>query len=410
MAGSAIPPCGRWFRLWTTPSGPTFGVAGTDDAVPTNAPKMHKPLLPVLSSIALLAGACQRDSAQWSEPRTVADENRPTQFGAPARSRFGLPEMGAAGAQAGAATQFTGEAPGAWRELPAQPNNFKDRVWQLGDDATTECYLTAGVRGGVAGNLARWYGQFGAAPAAVESLPVVEFAGQPGRLLELTGTYKGNQGWAMMLAFRAKGDVVTTLKFTGPEAAVKAHRDDFLGLAKVLRAASASPLPNVPPIERGQAMPSDHPPIAGDATHDMSPPPSPFTADVPAGWQPVPGSQRVLHHSFGDGGEVYVSQLGGGLRAMLDIWRGEVAAGPASDTEFAAVGKTPMLGAEAALLDVAGDFTSMSGKQIPGARILVAALDAGGSITFAKLVGKAADVEGQRAAFVKFCASLRRQP
>jgi hypothetical protein len=95
---------------------------------------------------------------------------------------------------------------------------------------------------------------------------------------------------------------------------------------------------------------------------------------------------------------------------MLDIWRGEVGAGNATDAEFAAVGKVPMLGGEAALLDVAGDFRSMSNKQIAGARILVAALELGGAITFAKLVGKAADVEAQRPAFLQFCKSLRRQP
>jgi len=366
----------------------------------------------VLSLSLLLSGGCQRQTAAWSDPHTVSSEQRPTRLGAPARERPAPPDLRGGASGAAATLQFVGQAPAAWKELPAQPSSFKDRLWRIGDDEATECYLTAGVGGGVAVNLNRWYGQFGAAPAAPESLPVVEFAGQPARLLELTGTYKGKPGSAMMLVFRAKGDVVTTLKFTGPEATVTAHRDDFLELAKALRASSASPMPSAPPIDRGQQMPSDHPPIgggAGGAERDMSPPPSPFAADVPAGWTPVPGSQRVLHHSFGDGGEVYVSQLGGGLRAMLDIWRGEVGVGTASDAEFAAVGKVPMLGGEAALLDVAGDYHSMSGKQIAGARILVAALEQGGAITFAKLVGTAADVEAQRPAFLQFCASLRRQ-
>lgn len=369
---------------------------------------MHKPVLCLLILTSLSWTSCQRQTAEWSEPHKVTSEQRPTQWGAAAKERLALPDM--RGNVTSGARQFAGEAPPAWKELPAQPASFKDRLWRLGDDESTECYLTAGVGGGVGVNLNRWYGQFGAQPAAVESLPVVEFAGQPARLLELTGTYKGKAGSAMLLAFRSQGDVVTTLKFTGPEATVLAHRDDFLELAKVLRPSSASPMPGAPPIERGQQMPSDHPPIAGGADRDTSPAPAPFTADVPAGWTPVPGSQRLLHHSFGDGGEVYVSQLGGGMRAMLDIWRGEVGADKASDAEFAAVGKVAMLGGEASLLDVAGNYRSMSGKQIEGARLLVAALEQGGAITFVKLVGKAADVEAQRPAFLAFCGSLRRQP
>lgn len=371
---------------------------------------MRTTAFPVLVLCSLLAVACQRQTAEWSEPRTVSSAQRPTQWGASTKERLGLSDMRQPAA-AGGERQFVGETPAGWSELPGQPARFRDRIWQVGDDPDAECYLTNAVGGGVAGNLARWYGQFGIQePAAVESLPVIEFAGGPGRLLELTGAFSGKPGYGMLLAFSSRGDMVTTLKFTGPEATVNAHRDEFLALAKSLRASTASPMPQAPPIERGQQLPSDHPPIPGGAERDTSPPPQPFTAAVPAGWTPVPGSQRLLHHSFGAEGEIYVSQLGGGLRPMLDIWRGEVGAGPATDEQFAAVGKVPMLGGEAALLDVAGDFRSMSGKEIPGARMLVAALEDGGSITFAKLVGRAADVEAQRPAFLEFCASMRRRP
>jgi len=316
------------------------------------------------------------------------------------------------GTAAPATKQFVGQAPAGWNELPGQPARFRDRLWRLADDGEAECYLTNGVGGGVAGNLSRWYGQFGIQePAAVESLPVIEFAGRPGRLLELSGTYIDKPGYGMLLAFASQGDMVTTLKFTGPVTTVQAHKDEFLELARTLRASSASPMPSAPPIERGQQMPDGHPPVAGGAERDTEPPPSPFTAAVPAGWQPVPGSQRLMHHSFGDGGEVYVSQLGGGMRAMLDIWRGEIMGlGQLSDEEFAAIATVPMLDGEGSLLDVAGDYRSMGGKQIEGGRLLVAAQEDGGSIVFAKMFGKATDVEAQRQAFLQFCASLRRRP
>ncbi len=368
---------------------------------------MRHPVLLVLFLIPWFP-ACERQSVAWSEPKAVPAEQRPTKWGAAAKDRLVLPEVGATG---GGARQFVGQAPAGWEELPAQPARFRDRLWRVAGDAAAECYLTNAVGGGVAGNLARWYGQFGITqPAAVESLPVIEFAGRPGRLLELSGTFAGKTGQAMLLAFTSQGDTVTTLKFTGPEPLVHAHREEFLQLAKSLRASSASPMPSAPPIERGQQLPADHPPVAGGAERDTSLAAGPFVGDVPADWTPAPGSQRLLHHTFGDGGEVYLSQLGGGMRPMLDIWRGEIGVGKLTDEEFAAVAKVPMLGGEASLLDVAGHFRSMGGKEIQGARLLVAALEQDGMIVFAKLVGRAEEVAAQRAPFLAFCASLRRQP
>ncbi len=62
------------------------------------------------------------------------------------------------------------------------------------------------------------------------------------------------------------------------------------------------------------------------------------------------------------------------------------------------------------MLDLTGDFRSMSGKQIQGARLLVAARSEGNTIVFCKLVGTAAEVGKQVDAFRSFCASVRRVP
>src|SRR5690606_441933 len=104
----------------------------------------------------------------------------------------------------------------------------------------------------------------------------------------------------------------------------------------------------------------------------------------------------------------YVSQLGGTPRQMFDIWRGEIGAQPLDDRQFADLKKVPMMGGEALLMDVTGEFRSMTGKHIPAARLLVAAFSDGAAITFVKLVGPAAEVQAQVAAFETFCGSLRR--
>jgi hypothetical protein len=369
-------------------------------------------------SLFLLLPACGGDTAAFEAAKTLPAAKRPTTWDVPAKERLALPEMGPA-TQGQAAATFVGQTPAGWEEQPSQPARFRDLLWRVAGDAGTECYLTARVGGTVPQNLQRWVGQFGLTEVpAVESLPVVEFGEQAGRLLELHGTFQGKPEQGTLLVFVSGGDGLSTLRFNGPSAVLKAQKDKFLALAKSLRRAGAAAKPSAgapaggtsgtgtaPPIDPHQPMPAGHPPTgAGQA------PAAPFTATVPAGWTKKQDSSRPLHHTFGSDGEVYVSQMGGSMRAMLDIWRGEVGLPAADDAEFAAVAKQPVLGADGVLLDVQGDFRSMSGKTIAGARLLVGAVAVGNAIVFAKLVGPAADVAAQADGFRTFCESLRRNP
>ena len=55
---------------------------------------------------------------------------------------------------------------------------------------------------------------------------------------------------------------------------------------------------------------------------------------MPGGWKAKAGSRRILHHTFGANSEVYIGQLGGELRQMLDIWRFELQLEAMTDAEF----------------------------------------------------------------------------
>lgn len=365
-----------------------------------------------IAFLSLLAAGCGGDTAEFGPPRSLPKERRPTVWDATPKQRLGLPDMRAPSAQG--PKRYVAAAPAGWEELPPQPSRFRESLWRVAGVDGTECYVTAGVGGGVAQNMARWYGQFGVTSVpAIESLPVVEFAGRPARLVELTGTFGGKPAQGMLLAFFADGDAVTTLKFTGPESVVAGNRQKFLDLAQALRLATASPDPKAPPIEPGQPMPPGHPPTGagGTAPPAQAPAPAaPFTATAPATWSSKTGTSRWLHHGFGADGEVYVGQLDGTLKPTLDIWRGEMGLSPMSDAEYEQLPQMAFLGEDSVLLDLAGNFQSMSGKQIPDARLLVAARSDGGAIVFVKLVGPAADVAAQVDAFRQFCASVRRAP
>lgn len=309
----------------------------------------------------------------------------------------------------GAAKNVLANTPAGWEELPAEPQNFKNAVWRIKGEPTTNCYLTIAVGGGVDFNLQRWYiTQFGKTEVpAVEALPPVEFANRAGRLVEHEGAFGGKPDWAALIAFYNDGSSVTSLKFTGPKGIVKNNRKQFLSLAKSIRLASASPDPNAPAIQPGQAMPENHIPVGQGNGATADKPPSPFTATVPEDWT-VKEGRRILHHTFGRGSELYVSQLGGTMRQSLDIWRGEIGMGPMSDAEFEALPQALFLGDDGVLMDLSGKFRGMVGNEIPDARLLVAARSDGSTITFCKLVGPKTEVDAQRDAFVKFCGSIRR--
>ncbi|HEU4417654.1 MAG TPA: hypothetical protein VFT55_01875 [Planctomycetota bacterium] len=368
--------------------------------------------------IAFLADGPQLTTLKFTGPDDIVKQNR-EQFLEVAKSLRMVAANGttnapgsASGANTGAASagkpggdnRWTGTTPSGWEELP--PQGFRELLWRIAGNPDTECYLTAGVGGGVASNMTRWYSQqFGIADVPKpEALPEVEIAGRQGRLVELTGTFNKKPGMAMLLAFFVQEEQVTSLKFTGPEDIVKQNREQFLALAKSLRLQSgAAPA-------RGPSTSGQSPAASPHGAPDPGSTSPEITATAPAGWTVKKPSHRVLHYTFGSDGEVYMSQLGGTLRPTLDIWRGELGLPAMSDGEFQALPKVPMLGGEGTLLDAAGNFQSMSGKQIAGARVLIGALVEGGSITFVKLVGKAAEVEAQREGLLQFLASLRRTP
>jgi len=381
----------------------------------------------VLLALAPLAlgglGACRDSSAEFTAPRKLTAEQRPTRWDAPDRQRLGVQDPTAAsreGARSRAAVEFTAASVPGFAPQPAQPQRFRDLIWQIEGDGSSECYLTAFVGGSAQQNLDRWYGQMGQAPKPLTGLPRVPMAGDSGYLLELEGTYNSVPGQAMAIAFLVREGGVTTLKFTGPAAVVQQHRAGFLALAASLqerrgeadaKAARAGlpPATGLPPADAQHAGVA--PPAVAPHGSGAAPAAQPFTAQIPASWTPKPDSMRALHHAFGGDGDVYVGQMGGGsLRQMLDIWRGEVGQGPASDEEFAAVPTFELLGQKGRFLDVGGEFHSMSNRRIPNARVLVAACEHEGSILFVKLVGSASTVASEVEPFRSFCASLRRNP
>ncbi|MFO1078716.1 MAG: hypothetical protein U1E73_13410 [Planctomycetota bacterium] len=400
----------RWYQQFDQPAAdpatmPTVPFAGGDGRLVelegSYQGKADRGMLLVFS----VAGD-QVTSLKFLGPAAVVKRERAAFLGLAASLHAAAAASGVANARdpgpAAAGGTWRGSAPAGWEELPPDPGTFRNLRWRVAGEPETDCYLSLDIGGGTAMNVPRWYQQFGQPAVDPATLPAVPFAGGDGRLVELEGEYQGKTDRGMLLVFTVAGSKVTSLKFLGPTAVVKAQRAAFLKLAASLRPGGASPPSGVTTLPPPPQHQRTEPPVGATG--------EPFAATIPAGWAPKAGSNKPLHHSFGADGEVYVSELSGDVRQMLEIWRGELGQPPMTDAQFAALPRCEMLGPNAWLLDIQGDYVGMSGKRIAGARELVAVQKEGNAITFAKLLGAGADVAAQVDAFRAFCASLRRNP
>ncbi|MGE3171259.1 MAG: hypothetical protein AB7O97_01455 [Planctomycetota bacterium] len=385
-------------------------------------------------AVLFLASACgESDAAGFGPEHRVSQEQRPTEFGLGNTNRFGFRPMGGTAggetAQGGAGAGWTADAPAHWQLQSPDPSRFRDLRWFVDGDPKAEVYLTAAVGGSLQENVGRWYDQFGhSAPSMGEilSLPQHELMGAPALLIELAGTFRGQADTgALLLVVQEGGDLRRTFRCTAPKAITEREKAAFLAVAKTIRPSDGQPAPAGP-------APSGPPPMGGDTPHGADPmgdphgadphgadphgadpqradPAAPFAATIPSDWTPMGDTgSRLLRYRFGTQGELYTGQLGGSLPMMLGIWCAEIGAPTPDAAGIAKLPKVPMLGGEAVLLDLRGDHEGMGGTRIDGARLLVAVVEAGGGVVFAKCLGPAAEVDGVHDAFLTYCKSLRR--
>jgi len=358
-------------------------------------PRLPRPVAFALLVALPWLGSCSESVEFGPEQRFDARE-RPVQWNVSEKERLQLRDVAPAkrpGAGADGPAAFEAPTPAGWRELPPQPSMFKDLLYEVAGDRSASCYLTASVGGGVEGNIARWYGQLGKRPTTkVTELPQHELMGQPARLVEIEGTFRGVSDSKLLGLIAGQGGQCTTLKLTGPAALVDAERERFLALAKAIRPAAAD---------------TTGKPQTGGA--------GPLTAwKDPDGWKAVEPSSpmRLLSYQIGEATECAVFLTGGdggGLRGNLDRWQGQMGMPPLTDQEFAALPRIEVFGEEVPLLDRRGRFAdAMTQRSFDDALFLaVAALTPDGAF-FVKLTGPHAEAQSHRQEFVDFCASLRR--
>lgn len=187
----------------------------------------------ICGGLAVLAGltACKEKPAEVTvtETRELNTSDEPPKLRATSDQRFGRP---GGGSEAGGGS-YTFVKPAGWVQRPG--TEFRLLNFVAGEKEDVEVYLSES-RGGLVGNIARWYRQFGNPEPSepdLAKLPRLVILGGEGILVETAGTYSPGMGRPASEGFALAGVIgqtpagILTVKMTGPEAAVKGEMERF---------------------------------------------------------------------------------------------------------------------------------------------------------------------------------------
>ena len=142
----------------------------------------------------------------------------------------------------------------------------------------------------------------------------------------------------------------------------------------------------------------------------------PFIFDLPEGWNKLaPTSMRVINlQPAGDPNtECALTILGGdggGLAANINRWRGQIGLEAVSEEEVAQLPKGLLLGQDATIVDLRGNYSGM-GDTVQGDWGLLGYVLVTDQFTvFVKMTGPGDVLNTERANFEAFCASLSPAP
>ncbi|MEQ1891559.1 MAG: hypothetical protein ABL998_03365 [Planctomycetota bacterium] len=167
------------------------------------------------------------------------------------------------------------------------------------------------------------------------------------------------------------------------------------------------------PVLPGATSPQRFGPDERPASDGADDPASAIAYDLPPGWEALRGTRERLIdlRPAGDPeASCYVTFLpggGGGLEPNVNRWIGQFGGEPLSGEEIAALPTHAMLGRDATLVEVQGNFGGMDGAPRPGFALLGLILsDPSGGI-FLKFTAPAARVAAERTNFFALASSLR---
>ena len=314
-----------------------------------------------------------------------------------------------------AAAGFTWTLPEGWEELA--PRMMREANLTISGQPDVECYLTvlSGRHGGLDMNINRWRQQMGQPELSAEeiaALPKKPLLGGEASFVTIDGTFGGMSGAVQQENARmyglvlVEGDQAYFVKMTGPRDILAEQEAKFLAFAASLQrsetaqpAAPATETAETPSNPHGGAPAAAEPPMAESA----------FQWVAPEGWED--GGTRMMREVTYEIGEVecYIAALpggAGGVEANINRWVGQMGQPALDEAALAALPRIELLGQQAPMVEVGGDFTTMQGEEKQAYKLLGALAETSTHMVFVKMTGPGAEVDAQKEKFVAFCASI----
>ena len=302
--------------------------------------------------------------------------------------------------------------PSEWRHIGGV--DMRAFNYRFGEDGQT--YITS-ANGSVIDNVNRWLGQYGQeAISNTDSLEGITVLGEKGVMVEASGMFAGGMGQmprtnaGMLGAIVDFGGSLLTIKMIGDAEAVSAEKQRFIAFCENIQYRDAfmpeGSIKKSPTISLVNKSSAPKAPIPAVTPNQQPAPQTDILASAPAEWQQVVGTQfRLLNYRFGQTGEVYVSQSGGGVLPNLNRWLGQY--GKPSVQSVADFEKVVIMGKDGVLVDVKGKFSGGMGKPpMDGAGLLGLLADFDGILITVKMIGSADEVMAEKDRFIAFCKSL----
>jgi hypothetical protein len=365
------------------------------------------PTLAALATAGLLLTGCQKEEiAVYRVPKVPPGAGEAT--GAPPGLPAGHPSTGAAPAAPRPHAHWD-KLPAGWSETPAAGSRAATFTIVGKADQRAEAAVIAfpGMGGSDLQFVNLWRDQLGLPPLTDDDLPKlvqpVTIAGADGKLFDITGATAASAdkpAERIIVALQKQEGVSWFIKLTGPAALVEAQKPAFIGFLKTLKFHAGA--------DEGEAPAS--------ATRPAAPAPSTSTGQPnwtsPAHWKSqAPGAMQAAKFGIGEGKAkaevtaVFLGGMGGGLKANLDRWRGQISLPPSAANEVDQQAKTfEALGAGARIVELTGT-TAADGDP---AGMIVLVVPSGAGTWFYKLMGEPSVVAKEKDAFVAFVKSAKQ--
>lgn len=153
------------------------------------------------------------------------------------------------------------------------------------------------------------------------------------------------------------------------------------------------------------------PPGVGGANQLEEPITSGFTFITPTGWEEKEATMfRSVNMSLPEGGEAYLSEVGGNLLDNVNRWYGQFGLEKVTLEVLTAGEQITLAGEKAYLVTASGNYNAGMGRAAKNNVTLLGAIaESKGGLLTVKLIAPYQVAEKELPAFKKFCASLNRK-